>query len=181
LSARAPIVIGIALNRRRPDFTERDGLCLDLISRYLLEATHEFFTKAIMSGITGAARFGSVLFRLGRELAARTYPYRDLPVRVEGKNQFRPVLDGATHSGFHIELHETTLAPGSRPHPPHHHVHEEIFLMREGEVEVTLNGNSTRLGPGSVAYVASNVEHGIRNAGDGLAQYFVMALGTDRA
>jgi len=89
-------------------------------------------------------------------------------------------LDGVTHTGFHIELHETDLAPGSRPHPPHHHLHEEIFLIRQGTVEVTIAGKSSSLGPGSVAYIASNVEHGIRNAGDQHAQYFVLALGTDR-
>jgi quercetin dioxygenase-like cupin family protein len=44
-------------------------------------------------------------------------------------------------------------------------------------MEVTISGNSTRLGPGSVAYVASNLEHGWRNVGDTRAQYFVVALG----
>ncbi|HUY12300.1 MAG TPA: cupin domain-containing protein [Terriglobia bacterium] len=116
----------------------------------------------------------------GRALPAAAYPFQELPVRNQGSNRFRPVLDGSTHSGIHIELHETDLAPGSRPHPPHHHLHEEIFLIREGIVEVTLAGKSSSLGTGSVAYVASNVEHGIRNAGDKHAQYFVLALGPDR-
>lgn len=115
----------------------------------------------------------------GRTLPAAAYPFQDLPVHTQGSNRFRPVLDGATHTGFPIELHETDLAPGSRPHPPHHHVHEEIFLIREGIVEVTIAGKSSSLGPGSVAYIASNVEHGIRNAGGHHAQYFVLALGND--
>jgi mannose-6-phosphate isomerase-like protein (cupin superfamily) len=110
-------------------------------------------------------------------LPAAPYPFQDLPVRRQGENVFRPVLDGATNDGAHIELHETDLAPGSRPHPPHHHAHEEIFLIREGTVDVTIAGKDTTLGPGSVAYIASNVEHGIRNAGKDHAQYFVLALG----
>ncbi|MGH9449915.1 MAG: cupin domain-containing protein [Terriglobia bacterium] len=114
-------------------------------------------------------------------LPGKVYPFRDLPVRGHGANQFRPVLDGETHLGFHVELHETQLAPGARPHPPHHHAHEEIFLIREGTLEVTLSGKSSRIGPGSVAYVASNLEHGIRNVGSSNARYFVLALGTDRA
>lgn len=113
-------------------------------------------------------------------LPAKVYPFAELPVRGNGGNQFRPVLSGKTHTGFEIELHETRLEQGARPHPPHHHAHEEIFLIREGTVEVTLAGRSTRIGPGSVAYVASNVEHGIRNVGSSYAQYFVIALGTDR-
>jgi mannose-6-phosphate isomerase-like protein (cupin superfamily) len=76
-------------------------------------------------------------------------------------------------------MHETDLAPGAMPHPAHHHEHEEVFLMRDGTLEVTIAGHPSHLGPGSVAYVASNEEHGIRNAGPTHAQYFVIALGSE--
>lgn len=112
-------------------------------------------------------------------LPSRMYRFQNLPVHGHAGSRSRPVLNGETHTGFHIELHETELAPGARPHPPHHHTHEEIFLIREGAVEVTITGKSSRLGPGSVAYVASNAQHGIQNTGDVPAQYFVLALGTD--
>jgi mannose-6-phosphate isomerase-like protein (cupin superfamily) len=65
------------------------------------------------------------------------------------------------------------------PHPPHHHPHEEMFLIREGTLEVTINGKSTQLGPGSVGFVGSNDEHGIRNIGTTPTEYFVVALGKD--
>ncbi len=113
-------------------------------------------------------------------LPSKTYPYDDLRVERSEGNTFRPVLEGATHGGCQIEIHETDLAPGGMPHPPHHHLHEEMFLVREGMLEVTISGRSAKLGPGSVAFVASNDEHGIRNAGDTHAQYFVIALGNDR-
>jgi quercetin dioxygenase-like cupin family protein len=54
-----------------------------------------------------------------------------------------------------------------------------MFLLREGTVELTVNGKSTRLGPGGVAYVASNDEHGIKNVGSVSAQYFVIGLGSN--
>ncbi|MDE3180443.1 MAG: cupin domain-containing protein [Acidobacteriota bacterium] len=114
-------------------------------------------------------------------IPGEVFPFKDLPLHAHGGNETRPVLNGTTHSGFHVELHETQLAPGARPHPPHHHVHEEIFLIREGSVEVTIAGKNTRIGPGSVAYIASNLEHGILNVGSSDAQYFVIALGTDRS
>jgi mannose-6-phosphate isomerase-like protein (cupin superfamily) len=114
-------------------------------------------------------------------LPAKVYPFSKLPVRSGAHSQFRPVFQGKTHTGFPIELHETLLEPGASPHPPHHHAHEEIFLVREGSVEVTINGESTTIGPGSVAYMASNVQHGVRNTGSAPAQYFVMALGNQHA
>jgi mannose-6-phosphate isomerase-like protein (cupin superfamily) len=112
------------------------------------------------------------------KLASKAYRFEDLPARKREVTVSRPVLDGQTHEGTSLELHETELAPGSAPHPPHHHVHEEIFMIREGTVEVTISGHSTTLGPGAVAFVASNEEHGIRNRGTTPAQYFVVEIGT---
>jgi len=105
--------------------------------------------------------------------------FEDLPVETGDGNTLRRIVNGKTHGGCEIEMHETDLAPGAMPHPAHHHAHEEIFLIREGTVEVTIAGRSNRLGPGSVAYVASNDEHGIKNAGATHAQYFVIALGAE--
>jgi len=44
-------------------------------------------------------------------------------------------------------------------------------------VELTINGNSHRFGPGSVGFVHSNDEHGIKNVGTTPATYFVVAVG----
>ncbi len=109
-------------------------------------------------------------------LPTKAYRFEVLPVRTHGANSSRPVFEGASFTGASIELHETDLAPGETPHPPHHHRHEEMFLIREGTVEVTLAGEGSRLGPGSVAFVASDAEHGIRNVGTTHAQYFVLTL-----
>lgn len=111
-------------------------------------------------------------------LLSKAYPFETLKAQADGPNKFRPIFEGTTHDGFHIALHQTDLAPGAMPHPPHHHVYEEIFLVREGTVVVTIAGRESTLGPGSVAYVASNDEHGIRNAGTTHAQYFVFELGS---
>jgi quercetin dioxygenase-like cupin family protein len=100
-----------------------------------------------------------------------------MPVRKNGENELRPVLSGELHNGSYLEVHETRLAPGGMPHPAHHHLHEEMFLVRAGTIEVTTNGKPSQLGPGSVAFVKSNDEHGIRNAGTTPAEYFVVELG----
>lgn len=112
-----------------------------------------------------------------RPLASFVEPYSSLPVKSNGANAFRSILDGVTRSGDHIEVHETTLAPGSSPHPPHRHEHEELFLIMTGRLAVQIEGKTAVIGPGSAAFVHSNEMHGVHNPGGEVAQYFVVATG----
>jgi len=105
------------------------------------------------------------------------YPFEKLPIRTPKNAQIRDVLKGKLATGESLEVHETTLPPGVAPHPPHHHVHSEMWLIREGTVELTVNGTNSLLGPGSVGFVHSNDEHGIKNVGTTPATYFVVAVG----
>jgi mannose-6-phosphate isomerase-like protein (cupin superfamily) len=114
-------------------------------------------------------------------LASKVYHFDGLRAQADGPNTFRAIFDGATHTGFQIALHATDLAPGAMPHPPHHHVHEEMFLIREGTLLVTIAGHESTLQAGDVAYVASGDEHGIRNTGSTPARYFVFEMGSDRS
>jgi quercetin dioxygenase-like cupin family protein len=109
-------------------------------------------------------------------LASKTYAYGDMPVSGNGPGRQRKVLDGKTTRGTGVEIHITELPPGAAPHPPHHHVHEELIFIREGTMEVTISGRVSRIGPGGVALVASNEEHGWKNVGTTRAEYLVLAL-----
>ena len=114
-----------------------------------------------------------------KTLPTKIYKYEDLPARASGQNHSRAVLNGENHSGIPIELHMTELGPGQAPHPPHHHVHEEILMLRTGSLDITIGGQTTRVTPGSIVYVASGQEHGWKNPGATPAEYFVLALGKD--
>ena len=105
------------------------------------------------------------------------YPFEKLALRTEGGVEYRNVLKGKLATGESLEVHETTLSPGEVPHPPHRHPHSEMWLIREGTVEITVNGVRYQLGPGSVGFVESNDEHGIKNVGKAPATYFVVAVG----
>ena len=104
------------------------------------------------------------------------YRFEDLPVRTNGANKSRSVLRGKTHTGFAVEAHETELAPGQMPHAAHSHKHEELIFIREGTMEVTIAGQTQKLGPGSVVFVASGEEHGWKNVGSTQAHYLVVTL-----
>jgi len=105
------------------------------------------------------------------------FPFADLPTKPGNGTKSHAVLDGQTHTGYPVEVHITELAAGKSPHPPHQHIHEEMFMLQSGQLEATVNGKTQRLTPGSVCYVNSNELHGILNPGPDPAEYFVVALG----
>jgi (S)-ureidoglycine aminohydrolase len=72
------------------------------------------------------------------------------------------------------------LAPNNEPHPAHHHNGEEMFIIVDGTLEVTINGKASRIKKGSVAFIGSGDQHGIRNVGTTPAKYFVIELGLQR-
>jgi mannose-6-phosphate isomerase-like protein (cupin superfamily) len=110
-------------------------------------------------------------------LPSAVYLFDSLPVKSSAAVTTRAILKGKLATGESIEVHETTLPPGGAPHPPHHHEHTEMWLVREGTPEITIEGKAHRIGPGSVAFVRSNQEHGITNPSDKPTTYFVVAVG----
>jgi quercetin dioxygenase-like cupin family protein len=114
-------------------------------------------------------------------LPSATWAFDKLPVNPANGAEIRPILKGTLATGESLEAHETTLPPGGTPHPPHRHAHSELWLIREGAVEININGANHRLGPGGVGFVRSNEEHGIKNVGTTPATYFVVAVGPGAA
>src|SRR5882724_5026552 len=113
----------------------------------------------------------------GGVLPTGMFPFEKMTARAMNTAEIRNVLKGKLATGESVEVHETTLPPGGAPHAPHHHVHSEMWLIREGTVELTVEGKVYHLGAGSVGFVRSNEEHGIKNAGTTPATYFVVAMG----
>ena len=75
----------------------------------------------------------------------------------------RPMLTNAM--GSSVEIFDTKGPEGAGP-PPHTHAWEEIYVVLSGELDVTVSGNTTRLGPGGFAHVPANTPHGYRNITD---------------
>jgi quercetin dioxygenase-like cupin family protein len=102
-----------------------------------------------------------------------------LTARGTPVGQFRAVFDNPTPTLEKLEVHVTTLLPGMASHPVHRHPWEEMLLIKDGDVEVSINGQKHRAGPGSLIFFASNDPHNLRNVGDKPATYYVMVFCTD--
>jgi len=68
----------------------------------------------------------------------------------------------------------SVVAPHSATHPPHVHAEDEFFFILEGKAELYLKGKWTPAESYTSFYCPSNVEHGIRNAGDIELKYLVI-------
>jgi quercetin dioxygenase-like cupin family protein len=130
----------------------------------------------LLSGLFPAAAALDAFAAEDTSLPSAPYPFDKLPIQILDHAEMRRVLKGKLATGEALEVHETTLPAGAAPHAPHHHVHSEMWLLREGTVELTVNGTSYRLGPGGVGFVHSNDEHGIKNVGATAATDFVVAI-----
>jgi quercetin dioxygenase-like cupin family protein len=139
-----------------------------------MQRSRRYFCFALTALIASTQR----LFGEEKTLPSRIYEFDKLAARTAGNVTLREILEGPIFEGCHISLHESDLAPHSRPHPPHRHRHEEMVFVVEGTLEFTINGKATRAGEGSVLFAGSNDEHGISNPESTHAKYFVLALGS---
>lgn len=90
----------------------------------------------------------------------------------------RDVFNAPTATLDNFECHITTLNPGEIPHPAHHHPDEELIVLKEGTLDVTISGRTQRVGPGAVIFFASNEVHGMKNVGTTRATYYVFRFVT---
>ncbi len=109
-------------------------------------------------------------------LNSTVFRWEDLPVRSTPSGERRDVANHPTATLTVFECHMTTLNPGRASHEPHRHPQEELIIVKEGTLEVHINGQTQRAGPGSTFFYASNDAHAVRNVGETRATYWVVNL-----
>jgi mannose-6-phosphate isomerase-like protein (cupin superfamily) len=82
-----------------------------------------------------------------------------------------------TAGNIQIEMHETRQEPGAPHEPIGTHLHNEIWLVREGTCELMTNGVVRTMRAGDVGLCCAGDTHWVRNAGDTPCQYFVVTVG----
>jgi (S)-ureidoglycine aminohydrolase len=95
-------------------------------------------------------------------------------VKDSSRNRIQ-FMDGSTTSLSNFEVHLTILEPGKSAHPAHtHEATEELLIIKEGKLQVTIAGRKKILGAGDVAISLPGDEHGATNVGDTKTAYYVL-------
>ncbi|MBA4849971.1 cupin domain-containing protein [Emticicia sp. BO119] len=118
------------------------------------------------------------IFCVGQEtfkpIEAKIYHWADAAVNKKENMEQRSLLEGSSVAFKHIKIHATTVYPHQTPHQSHRHDEEEMIIIKEGELTVTIEGKTQTLGAGSVALMMSGEEHGFENKSNSNVTYYVM-------
>ncbi len=108
------------------------------------------------------------------------YDFKDMKVEARPTGERRAAFDNPTVTLGNFECHVTTLKVGEMSGVAHAHdtpsLVEETILIKDGTVEVEINGAKQIAGSGSVIYFAPKDRTALRNVGKAPAVYFVLAV-----
>jgi quercetin dioxygenase-like cupin family protein len=119
-------------------------------------------------------------YRQQADMPSAVYDWKDMKVVKTKTGEKRQFFDSPTKTLNNLECHVSTLNVGEIAHPPHQHPEEELTIVKEGTVEVLVNGELKRAGAGSIIFQAANTLHNIKNVGTGTATYFALKWKTDK-
>ena len=104
-------------------------------------------------------------------LPSAAFNWDSIEVKKTSNGEKRQFFQSPTVTLNELECHATTLNPGEIAHQPHQHPEEELTIIKEGTVEVLVNGEHKIVGPGSVIFQSSNQLHTLKNIGTTKAVY----------
>ena len=107
-------------------------------------------------------------------MRSSVFDWEKIPVKETKTGASRDFFRAPTATLDQLECHVTTVNAGEASHAAHSHPEEELIIVKEGVLEATQNGETKRAGAGSIIFEASNELHGLRNAGDKPATYYVI-------
>jgi len=122
--------------------------------------------------------FGNATILMAQQtdsLPPHVYRWDALATKKQNGLTTRSALEGSTSSLSWFEVTAITLEPGKAS--PALHVYDDmevLFIVKEGEVNITQYGINKVVGAGSIAFAMTGTVHGISNAGNTKATYYVL-------
>ncbi len=88
------------------------------------------------------------------------------------------VFEAPTPTLDKFHCHISTLNPGENTGPLHRHPQEELVIIKEGTLEINIDGRIQVAPAGSMIFYAANENENMRNIGKTPATYYVIQFYT---
>ena len=103
------------------------------------------------------------------------FKWDEFKVVPNGDRVGRPILEGVSTHLDYLEMHATTQNVGAKPSTAHANEDiEEIILVKEGTMKVTIEGKSTILGANGVVSLMPKQMHSLQNVGATPLTYYII-------
>jgi (S)-ureidoglycine aminohydrolase len=116
-----------------------------------------------------------VLFAQKDTVAGQVFNLKNLPKMVDSNRILTSILRGAsTNSLENLRIHYSTLKPNHKLRPSHIQKNdEELIIVREGKLTVTINNKTKTIGAGSVLLIMPDDEQMMNNLDTSDVSYYV--------
>jgi quercetin dioxygenase-like cupin family protein len=91
----------------------------------------------------------------------------------------RDIFNGTTTTAKNFECAVITLNPGQTDDSPSKRPEEQLLAVKDGFLDVTINGKTERGTPGSIFFIASNDAHSVKNATGQPVSYHLFRITTE--
>lgn len=110
-------------------------------------------------------------------LLSAVYNWSDVKPQKTPTGERRQVLKGSTLDLANLEIHTSTLGSGKTNHPPRsYNDREELIIVKEGSLKLTIKGSSKILGAGGLALIVAGDEQSFSNPSKKPATYYVLSF-----
>ena len=119
--------------------------------------------------------FSVVLFAQKDTLIGQVFSLKNLPQTVDSSRILTSILRGAaTNILENLRIHHSTLKPKHKLRPSHIQKNdEELIIVREGKLTVTINKKTKTIGAGSILLIMPSDEQVMNNLDTSDVSYYV--------
>ncbi|MBD2755981.1 cupin domain-containing protein [Spirosoma validum] len=107
-------------------------------------------------------------------IASKVYSWNQSPVTKQGGYEDRTILSGTTRDFSNLTVHGITLFAHQPSQPVHKLDEEQLIIVKEGELTLTLGEKQKTLGSGSVALIMPGDLHRLENKTSKPLTYYLM-------
>ncbi len=110
-------------------------------------------------------------------LPSNVYNWSNLQAQKSEGRERKNMLDGSTHDLAKLEIHTSTLGAGQINHSPIAYDNvEELVIVKEGKLKVTIGDSNKILGPGGLALIAAGDKQTFQNASANPVTYYIISF-----